>query len=76
MTASRDGTTTAPSEPIDDLGRRIREMSEEPGSGVRMCHEQGKTAVYLSEDGQWLIEHESNGTIRRKPFVPVVQTRT
>ena len=66
-------------------------MSEEPGSGVRMCHEQGKTAVCLSQDGQWLIEHESNGlsqdgqwliehesngAIRRKPFVPALQTRT
>ena len=51
-------------------------MSEEPGSGVRMCHEQGKTAVCLSQDGQWLIEHESNGAIRRRPFVPALQTRT
>ena len=28
----------------------ITEMSETPGSGIAMCHRQGKTAVYLSDD--------------------------
>ena len=46
-------------------------MSEEPGSGVRMCHEQGKTAVYLSDDERFLIEHEPNGTVRRVPLDPL-----
>ena len=46
----------------------IRTMSEEPGGGVRMCHEQRKTAVYLSDDGQYIVEHEPNGYIRRLPL--------
>ena len=47
------------------LDRDIHSMSESPGSGVRMCHAQRKTAVYLSRDGQYLVEHEPEGTIRR-----------
>ena len=46
----------------------IRRMSEEPGSGVRMCHEQRKTAVHLSDDGQYIVEHGPNGYIRRLPL--------
>ena len=46
-------------------------MSEEPGSGVRMCHEQGKIAVYLFHDERFLIEHEPNGTVRRVPVDPL-----
>ena len=46
----------------------IRAMDGEPGSGVRMCHEQGKTAVYLSDDGRYIVEHEPSGFIRRVPL--------
>lgn len=46
----------------------IRTMDAEPGSGVRMCHAQRKTAVYLSGDGQHIVEHDPNGTIRRRPL--------
>ncbi len=53
---------------MNDLDKAIRAMSEEPGSGVRMCHEQGKTAVYLSHDRQSIIEHEPDGTIRHLPL--------
>ena len=33
-----------------------------------MCHAQGKTAVYLSDDGQYIVEHSPAGTIVRKPL--------
>ena len=46
----------------------IDEMSRTPGSGVAMCHAQGKTAVYLSDDGEDIVEHAPDGTIARKPF--------
>ena len=35
----------------------IDEMSRTSGSGVGMCHGQGKTAVYLLDDGKSLVEH-------------------
>ena len=46
----------------------ILTMDAEAGSGVRMCHEQRKTAVYLSEDGQHIVEQEPNGAERRFPL--------
>ena len=63
----RQLATTEPShaEP-DPLGRRIRERSRTRGSSVEMCHAQGKTAVYLSDDGVHLISHQPNGTISKK----------
>ena len=50
------------------LEHNIRAMSAEPGSGVRMCHEQRKTAVYLSEDGQYIVTHEMNDKRHRLPL--------
>ena len=55
-------------EAAEALDQEIRAMCAEPGSGVRMCHEQGKTAVYLSRDGRYIVEHEPNGTIRHLPL--------
>ena len=34
----------------------MRPMETEPGSSVRMCHDQRKTVVYLSDDGQHIGE--------------------
>ena len=51
----------------DELDRRIREMAAEPDAGVRMCHEQGKTAVYLSDDGNSIVHHAPDGTVRHTP---------
>ena len=45
-------------------------MARTPGSGVAMCHEQGKTAVYLSEDGRYIVEHPPHGPITKRPFHP------
>ena len=50
------------------LERDILAMDEEAGSAVRMCHKQRKTAVYLSEDGQHIVEREPNGAARRLPL--------
>ena len=69
MTTSREMTNpTHQGEERTPLDEDIRGMSEEPGSGVRMCHEQGKTAVYLSNDGRSIVEHEPNGLIRHLPL--------
>ena len=53
------------------LERDILAMDEEAGSAVRMCHEQRKTAVYLSEDGQHIVEKEPNGPVWRLPLGPL-----
>ena len=73
MTEQRH-TPTRPVPGDDPLSRRIREVSQSPGSSVRMCHEQGKTAIYLSDDGEHIVEHEPNGTIRKKRFEPARAT--
>lgn len=46
----------------------IDEMSRTSGSGVAMCHAQRKTAVYLSDDGKYVVEHTPDGTIIRTPL--------
>ena len=46
----------------------ITEMSQTPGSGIAMCHRQGKTAVYLSDDETSIIEHPPHGPITRTPL--------
>ena len=77
METSRDGTSSEDRrDAAAALDRDIRAMSEEAGSGVRMCHEQGKTAVYLSSDERFIIEHEPNGTVRRLPLQRLSQTGT
>lgn len=64
--SERELTTTEPGhEAPDPLGTRIRELSRTRGSSVEMCHAQGKTAVYLSDDGLDLISHPPNGTIAK-----------
>lgn len=48
--------------------RRLRQAIAEttqPGSGIAMCHRQGKTAVYLSDDGRYIVEHPPHGPIIR-----------
>ena len=54
---------------LEALPASIDEMSRTPGSGVAMCHAQGKTAVYLSDDGKYIVEHAPDGTITRRPFI-------
>ena len=43
---------------IQRLQAAIREMERKAGSGISMCHRQGKTAVYLADDGTSIVEHE------------------
>ena len=54
----------APPQNLDEL---IEEMERTPNSGIAMCHAQGKTAVYVSEDGQHIVEHPPHGPITRRP---------
>ena len=55
---------------MDPLDEFIAEMERTPNSGVKMCHEQGKTAVYRTDDGKWLVEHPPHGPITLRPFKP------
>ena len=47
---------------IGALRASIREMERAPGSGISMCHRQGKTAVFLADDGTSIVEHAPEGT--------------
>ena len=77
MTTSRDWSSSAQRhDAAAALVRDIRTMSEEAESGVRMCHAQGKTAVFLSGDERFIVEHEPNGTIRRTLLQRLSQTGT
>ena len=63
-----------PSDASDDDARErrmeqsIEEMARTPGSGIAMCHAQGKTAVYLSADGTCIVEHPPHGPVTRIPL--------
>ena len=50
------------------MEQSIAEMARTPGSGIAMYHEQGKTAVYLSEDKTCIVEHPPHGPITRTPL--------
>ena len=77
MTLSDDGTSSPERRnSAGTLEDDIRKMSEEPGSGVQMCHAQGKTAVYLSDDEMFIVEHEPEGTIRRFPLDALPEGRS
>ena len=65
MNARREARIDSVPEPRDPLLEATRTMSRSPGSSVAMCHEQGKTAVYLSKDGAHIIHHAPDGTIRK-----------
>ena len=58
---------------MDAILKQIDEMERTPGSGTAMCHQQGKTAVYVSEDRKYLIEHPPHGAIRRTLRHPEAQ---
>lgn len=59
----------------DAILERIDEMERTPKSGVAMCHKQGKTAVYVSKDRKYLIEHPPHGPVKRTLRAPVPQGR-
>ena len=52
---------------------RIDEMEQTPASGITMCHEQGKTAVYVSDDRKYIIEHPPHGPVTRTLRAPKSQ---
>ena len=66
----RNERTTAasgprPSDMMDAIFKQMDEMERTPRSSVTMCHEQGKTAIYVSDDKQYIIEEPPHGSIRR-----------
>ena len=46
----------------------LERMARTPGSSIAMCHAQGKTAVYLSSDKRFIVEHTPDGTVTRTPL--------
>ena len=50
------------------MEKSIEGMARTPGSGIAMCHAQGKTAVYLSADRTCIVEHPPHGPIMRTPL--------
>ena len=60
----RERAGNAPPQNLDEL---IEQMDRSPDSGIAMCHAQGKTAVYVSEDRQHIVEHPPHGPITRRP---------
>ena len=44
----------------------IEQMDRTADSGVAMCHAQGKTAVYVSEDRRHIVEHPPHGPVTRR----------
>ena len=55
----------AASLPADSIFAQIDRLPRPPRSGVAMCHKQGKTAVYVSECKQYIIEEPPHGPITR-----------
>ena len=62
---NEDPTETSGQRGLDEA---IARMTETPDSGIAMCHRQGKTAVYLSDDGLCIVEHPPHGPITRTPL--------
>ena len=60
---SEKRATNAPPQSLDEL---IEQMDRTPNSGIAMCHAQGKTAVYVSEDRRHIVEHPPHGPITRR----------
>lgn len=56
--------TNAPPQNLDEF---IEHMDRTPDSGIAMCHARGKTAVYVSEDRRYIVEHPPHGPITRRP---------
>ena len=63
-------TTPAASVPHTDdpITAEFKRMERTPGSGVAMCHQQGKTAVYLSADRKYIVHHPPHGPVTRTPL--------
>ena len=59
----------------DAILERIDAMERTPKSGVAMCHKQGKTAVYVSKDRKYLIEHPPHGPVKRTLRAPASRGR-
>ena len=69
---SQEGSGRGGAAEADDHARglraAIRRMEQTPDSGIAMCHRQGKTAVYLSDDKTHIVEHPPHGPIKQIPL--------
>ena len=61
---------------MEALDRQMIQDSSDPGAGVRMCHAQGTTAVYVSEGGAEMIWHAQDGTITREDSITFARQRS
>ena len=64
-----------PSDMMHAIFEQLDQMERTPRSGVTMCHEQGKTAIYVSDDKQYIIEEPPHGSIRRALRSPEARGR-
>ena len=48
------------------IDESLKEMERTPESNIAMCHAQGKSAVYLSRDGRFIVTHSPEGAISAK----------
>lgn len=69
-TPSANTATRGSDTPPRNLDELIEQMDRTPESGIAMCHAQGKTAVYVSQDGRFIVEHPPHGPIIRRPRDP------
>lgn len=82
-TSRQNPKTPATAEPskrtpllIDAIEKDMEDLRRSSRSGVKMCHEQGKTAVYLSEDKQHIIHEPPHGPISRRQLPPARPDRS
>ena len=61
--------------PAASFFAQIDRLPRPPRSGVVMCHEQGKPAIYVSECKQYIIEEPSHGPITRTLRSPAARGR-
>ena len=60
---------TPPTQRQQRLDRGICQTTQTADSAIAMCHRQGKTAVYLSDDETCIAEHPPHGPIKRSPLI-------
>ena len=68
MNGAPTGIETDADEHLRGLRAAIMRMEQTPDSGIAMCHRQGKTAVYLSDDKTHIVKHPPHGTIKKIPL--------
>lgn len=60
---------------MNAIFQEMDEMERTPRSSVTMCHEQGKTAVYVSDDKQYIVKEPLHGPVRHTLRSPEARGR-